>query len=198
MKRLRRGLHPLALAAAGAFVLFCAAAPAFAQEEGASPADTTVGWVFRWLNFALVFGGIAYALVKYAAPAFRRRTGAIVAAIGEAARVKQEAEERRREAEAKLAGLEQEITRLRAEAQRDAAAEAERLRQLAREEAQKIERAAKAEIFAAERAARLELKAVGARLAVERAEALLRQNINAASEATLFRSFVQDLERSAN
>ena len=198
MKRLRRGLHPLAPVAAGAFVLFCTAAPAFAQEEGASPADSTIGWVFRWLNFALVFGGIAYALVKYAAPAFRRRTDAIVSAIGEAARVKQEAEERRREAEAKLAGLEQEISRLRAEAQRDAAAEAERLRQMAREEAQKIERAAKAEIFAAERATRLGLKAVGARLAVERAEALLRQDINAASEATLFRSFVQDLERRAN
>lgn len=188
----------LAAAAGAVFVLFCAAAPAFAQEEGASPADSTVGWVFRWLNFALVFGGIAYALVKYAAPAFRGRADAIVAAIGEAARVKQEAEERRREAEAKLAGLEQEIARLRAEAQRDAAAEAERLRQLAREEARKIERAAQAEILAAERAARLELKAAGARLAVARAEALLRQEINAASEATLFRSFVKDLERSAN
>jgi F-type H+-transporting ATPase subunit b len=198
MKRLRRGFRHLSLAAAGAFVLFCAAAPAFAQEEGASPADTTVGWVFRWLNFALVFGGIAYALVKYAAPAFRRRADTIVAAIGEAARVKQEAEERRREAEAKLAGLEQEIARLRTEARRDAAAEAERLRQMAREEAQKIERAAQAEILAAERAARLELKAAGARLAVARAEAQLRQEINATSEAALFHSFVSDLERSAN
>ena len=198
MMRLRRGLRLLAPAAGALFVLFCAAAPAFAQNESAPPEDSTVGWVFRWLNFALVFGGIAYALVKYAAPSFRARADAIVAAIGEAARVKQEADARRREAEAKLAGLEQEISRLRAEAQRDAAAEAERLRQLAREEAHKIERAAQAEILATERAARLELKAIGARLAVERAEALLRQQINAASEATLFRSFVSDLERSAN
>ena len=57
--------------------LTLAAVPVFAQEGEASPADSTTGWIFRWLNFALVFGAIAYALVKYAAPAFRAQTDEI-------------------------------------------------------------------------------------------------------------------------
>ena len=54
-------------------------------------------------------------------------------------------------------------------------------------EAETIERAAQAEIAAAERAARLELKALAARLAVERAEAVLRGELTPEAEAALFR-----------
>jgi F0F1-type ATP synthase membrane subunit b/b' len=72
------------------------------------------------------------------------------------------------------------------------------LRSLAREEAQKIERAAQAEIAAAERAARMELKSLAARMAVERAEALLRKELTPKSEAVLFQTFVQELGRSVN
>ena len=60
-----------------------------------------------------------------------------------------------------------------------------------------IERAAQEEIAAAQRAARLEMKSLAARLAIERAEFLLRQELTPA-EAALFRGFVGDLQRSAN
>ena len=175
-----------------------AVAPLFAAEENQSPADTTIGWVFRWLNFIVVFGGLAYVLAKYTPAYFRGRAEAIVAAIADAARVREDAERQRREAEAKLAALEQEIAELRAAARRDAAAEAERLRALAREETDKIARAAQGEIQAAERAARIELKALAARLAIERAEALLRAEITSRTQAALFRSFLDSLARSAN
>lgn len=177
---------------------FLAAAPLFAAEENPSPADTTIGWIFRWLNFGVVFGGLAYALAKYTPPYFRGRAETIVAAITDAARVREDAERQRREAEAKLAGLEQEIAELRAAARRDAAAEAERLRALARQEIDKIARAAQGEIQAAERAARIELKALAARLAVERAEALLRAEITPRTQAVIFRGFLDSLSRSAN
>ncbi len=87
---------------------------------------------------------------------------------------------------------------MRASAQRDGAAEAERIRDAAREEAAKIDRAAEMEIQAAERAARMELKALGAQLAVERAEGVLRGKMTPTTEAALFRAFVGDLGRSAN
>jgi F-type H+-transporting ATPase subunit b len=192
MKRLRR-FFPAALA-----LLFVAATPLRAAEGEQSPADSTIGWVFRWLNFVLVFGVLSYWLAKKAPAAFRRRAESIVSAITEASRVKEEAERRRSEAEAKLAGLDQEIAELRAAARRDAQADAERLRALAREEAQKIERAADAEIRAAERAARADLKGIGARLAVDRAEATLRKELTPAADAALIRGFVADLERSVN
>jgi F-type H+-transporting ATPase subunit b len=178
--------------------LALAAGPVFAQEGEASPADSTTGWVFRWLNFALVFGAIGYCIVKYAAPAFRTQAEEISRKIAEGTRAREAAERQRREIKTKLEGLEREIEQLRVDAKRDAEAEAQRLRDMGRAEAEKIERAARAEIDAASRAGRMELKALGARLAVERAEVLLRQELAPKSEAALLRTFIAELERSVN
>jgi F0F1-type ATP synthase membrane subunit b/b' len=178
--------------------LALAAVPVFAQEGETSPAETTTGWVFRWLNFALVFGAIAYCIVKYAAPAFRTEAEEISRKIAEGARAREAAERQRREIKTKLAGLEREIEQLRVDAKRDAEAEAQRLRDLGRTEAEKIELAARAEIDAASRAGRMELKALGARLAVERAAILLKQELAPKSEAVLIRTFIAELERSVH
>ena len=178
--------------------LLLTVAPAFAQEGEASPADSTIGWVFRWLNFALVFGVMAWAIVKWGAPAFRAQANEISKKIAEGTRSRQAAELQRVEIQAKLAGLEREIQQLRIDAKRDADAEAQRLRDMARAESEKIEKAARAEIEAAARAGRMELKVLGARLAVERAESLLRQELTPKAEATLFGVFVAELERSSN
>ena len=72
------------------------------------------------------------------------------------------------------------------------------MRTAAREEAKKIERAAQAEIAAAERAARLELKGLGAHLALERAEVMLRQELTPVAEAALFDKFMSELRRDVN
>ena len=191
-------LRGLVQGACALAIFLMAAAPAWAQEAEKAPENSTVGWIFRWLNFALVFGGGGYLIAKKAPTMFRRRAEAIVSAITEAARVKEDAERRRRDSEAKLAGLDGEIAELRAMAMRDAGAEAERIRELARDEAKKIERAAEAEIQAAERAARLELKMAGADLAIARAEALLRKELTPAADSALIRGFVTQLAGSAN
>jgi F-type H+-transporting ATPase subunit b len=192
MMRLLRNASLLAM-----FVLI-AALPMLAEEGEASPVDSPTGWVFRWLNFAIVFGVIAYFAVKKGGPYFRRQAEEISRKIAEGTRAREAAERQRQEVQAKLANIENEIAGMRAEAKRDAEAEAQRLRALGREEAEKIERAAQAEIAAAERAARMELKVFAARLAVERAEAQLRQELTPKSEAALFQAFVQELERRVN
>jgi F0F1-type ATP synthase membrane subunit b/b' len=178
--------------------LALAGVPVFAQEGETSPADSATGWVFRWLNFALVFGAIAYCIVKYAAPAFRAQAEEISRKIAEGVRAREVAERQRREIKTKLEGLEREIEQLRVDAKRDAEAEAQRLRDLGRADAEKIEQAARAEIDAAGRAGRMELKALGARLAVERAAVLLKQELAPKSEAALLRTFIAELERSVN
>jgi F-type H+-transporting ATPase subunit b len=181
-----------------AVVFFLAAIPALAQEGEPSPADSPMGWVFRWLNFAIVFGAIAYFAVKIGGPAFRANAEDISKKIEDGARAREAAEKQRKEMEAKLANLPNEIARMREEAKRDSEAEAQRLRALAREEAQKIEKAALAEIAAADRASQMDLKALAARMAVERAEALLRQELTPSAEQKLFQTFVAELERSVN
>jgi F-type H+-transporting ATPase subunit b len=179
-------------------LVLLAALPALAQEGEASPVDTPTGWIFRWLNFAIVFGAIAYLAWRKGGPYFRAQAEEISRKIAEGARAREAAERQRREVQAKLANIENEIAAMRAEAKRDTEAETMRLRTLAREEAEKIERGAQAEIAAAERTARMELKVLAARMAVERAGALLRKELTPKSEAALFQTFVQELERSVN
>jgi len=178
-------------------LLLLLAVPVLAQEGEASPADSPTGWVFRWINFAIVAVLIIYAFRK-ASPAFHRHADEISERIAEGTRAREAAEKQRSEVQAKLAGIEQEVARMRVEAKQGAEAEAERLRALARTEAETIERAAQQEIAARERAARLELKALAARLAVERAEATLRQAMTPESEAMLFGTFVRELEGRLN
>jgi F0F1-type ATP synthase membrane subunit b/b' len=181
-----------------AVFLFLAALPALAQESGSPQADSGMGYVFHWLNFAIVFGCIAFVAVKWGGPYFRAKAEETARKIAEGARAREAAKRQREEIQTKLAGLGDEVKRLRVEAKRDAEAEAKRLRELARSEADRIEQASQMEIEAARRAAHLELKALAARLAIERAEALLLKEITPQAETALFRTFVAELERSVN
>jgi len=178
--------------------LFLAAWPVLAQEHETPPAETPTGYIFRWLNFAIVFGGIAYVLVKMGGPYFRAQAEETAQKIAEGARAREAAERQKKEIEQKLAGLDDEIKRMRVEAKRDAEGEAKRLRDQARSEADKIERAAQLEIEAAGRAANQELKSLAARLAIERAETMLQKEMTPQAETGLFRTFVAEMERNVN
>lgn len=196
------GLHaPTRRFAFSAGVIFTSvlltAAPALAQE-GASATDSPVGRIFRWLNFAIVLAIFAWVIVKYGAPGFRNRAAVISEKIAEGARAREAAERQRQEIRAKVANLQNEIEQLRLQGRRDAENEAQRLRDTVRSESEKIEVAARAEIDAAARAGRMELKALGARLSVQLAEAMLRQELTSQAEAKLFRSFVAELGRNVN
>lgn len=184
-------------AASFAAMFLLVAAPAFAQDDQPSPADSHVGWIFRWLNFAIVLALAIWALSK-AGPYFRNHAQEISEKVAEGARAREAAEADRKAAQAKLAGIDAEAATMRAEAKRGAQAETERLRAQAKAEAEAIERSAQAEIEAAERAARLELKALAARIAIEGAEAVLRSELTPKTEAKLFGNFVAELEGSRN
>lgn len=177
--------------------LLLSAGPLLAQETGSSPADSTTGWVFRWVNFSIAAALIVYGFYK-AGPYFHDHAEDIAEKIAEGARAREAGEKLKREAEARLAGLDALIAEMRREARRDADAEAVRLRALAKEEAHKIEHAAQVEIAAAERAARYEVKILAARMAGDRAEMLLRDGMTPQSESALFRDFVAELDRSVN
>lgn len=174
------------------------AGPMFAAEaENDTGPHSPIGMVFRWINFAVAAAGLGY-LMRKLPSALRRRSERIGASIAESGAVKAEAEKKLRDAEDLLARLGEEVAGMRAAAMRDAAAERERIRATARDDAAKVQRAAEAEIAAAERAARIELRAMAARLAVERAQAEIRVRITAQAETALFRAFVGNLARSAN
>ena len=198
MRLMERWKNRAALLGVFAVSVLLLAAPVFAQEEGTPPEDSPTGWIFRWLNFAIVAGAIIYVFVKVGGPAFRKRADEIQTAIAEGTKAREEAEQRRKEADEKMANLEKEVAGLREQAQRDAVAETERIRGLTRDEATKIDRAAAMEVAAAERAARMELKSLAARMAVERAETMLLQQLTPDEDARIVRDFVAGLAGSAN
>jgi F0F1-type ATP synthase membrane subunit b/b' len=172
-----------------------AALPARAAAEAANqdPAESPIGTVFKWLNFAVVFGAIGYLLVKKTPPIFRARADQIAAGIELAQAAKAEADRQLREAEAGLARLETETAQMRDALKKEFEAEAERLRAAGKQEVERIDRSADVEISAARRTARLQLRELAARLAAGRAAALVAQQMTPGRRAMLIQRFVEDL-----
>src|ERR1035438_1239642 len=161
--------------------------------EGGNTAQERANEIFKWINFALLAAGLIWLFGKVLPPTFRKNADNISSAITKATEAKAEADRQLREAEEKLARLEQEVAQLRATAKKEAEAEAERIRNDAQSDAKKTPVAAQAEIEAAERAARLELKAIAAHLAVDCAESLLAEQLTPQAQEALVSAFVKGL-----
>lgn len=180
------------------FVSLFAALNLRAAEEGGNAASETATEIFKWINFAIVAGVIVWVFGKKLPSVFKARAEAVSSAITIATSAKAAAHAQLRDAETRLANLQKEVAGLRASAEKEAAAEVERLRAATLNDAQKIAAAAKAEIEAAERAARLELKALAANLAVDGAESLLAKQLTPKAQESLISNFVKSLEGRPN
>lgn len=179
--------------ASAVFAVLFLTLSAHAAEEGGAVGAGRAEELFKWINFAIWAAALCWLCLKKAPQFFGRRAEAIGSAITKAGSAKAAAEAQLREAETKLGNLEKEVAELRAFAEREAAAEVERVRTATRSDMEKIALAAKAEIEAAERTARLELKALAASLAVEGAESLLTKELTAQTQAGLISNFVKSL-----
>ena len=191
-------MRTLRIIVAGLMLLFLPAFVTMARVAEESGPPEYVNVIFKWIHFALLAGVVYWLFRKVLPSVFRRNADNISAAITKATAAKAEAERQLKEAEAKFARLEHEMAEFRAQAQKDAGAELDRLRALTKQEAEKIQIAAKAEIEAAERAARVELKALAAKLAVDHAESLLTKELTPALQETMISNFVQSLQGRPN
>lgn len=191
--------HRMTLASGALLGILFSSFPALAAEGAApNPADSPVGMIFRWINFALVFGGIAYLITKHGGAFFSANAKAISASIREGTAAKEEANRQLQEVETKISRLNQEVDGLRESARRDSAAETERLTTSGQAEIEKIQVAVRAELSATERAAKQELRAMAASLAVERAGELVASRMDNNIRSKLMRTFLAELGRSAN
>jgi F-type H+-transporting ATPase subunit b len=184
-KLLRYLLAPTILSALTATALF-------AQEAG-YPGEQSAETVFKWVHFVILALVLIWLVKRVMPPIVRRNADEITAAITKATAAKAAAEKELKEAAAKLTTLEQEVTRFREQAQREAAAEIERLRAVTKTEMERVGVAAKAEIDAAERAAREELKVLAANLAVDRAQSLVAGEMTPAVQEAMINNFVNSL-----
>jgi F-type H+-transporting ATPase subunit b len=153
-------------------------------------------WFCVMLNFAVIAGVIFWFSRKSLPGMFRNRTASIQKAMAEARKASEDANRRLGDIESRLSRLDSEIGEVRAAAERDAAAEEERIKAAAVEDARKIVASAEQEIAAAAKLARRELTAYAADLAV----ALARKQIqvDASTDQALVRSFAQHIAASGD
>jgi F-type H+-transporting ATPase subunit b len=143
------------------------------------------------LNFVIIAAAIFWLSKKNLPGLFRNRTASIQKAMEEARKASDDANRRLAEIEARLSKLDSEIGGMRAAAEKEAAAEEERIRISAAEDARKIVDSAEQEITAAAKSARRELKAFAAELAVSLATK--QMHVDPATDQALLRNFAQQL-----
>ncbi len=156
------------------------------RAEGVSP-------IWSWANFALLAGGLGYLMAKFGGPWFASRSLEIRKGIADAEAIRAQAEARAADVERRLAGLQTEIESLKADARREQAAEAERLRQQTAADMARIQEHAAGEIEAAGKTARLQLKRYAAQLAIDLAEQKIRARMTPEVQTALVDGFARDL-----
>ncbi|HUA84143.1 MAG TPA: ATP synthase F0 subunit B [Bryobacteraceae bacterium] len=177
---------------AAILVLGCAAA--LRADVKGGDADLTLDWI----NFAILVAVGGYFLAKSLPPFFRSRSSGIQKGILEAQQIKREAEARASQVEAKLAALGAEIEKLRSEAHAEMEKEGARIRQETERHIQKLGEQAEREIETAGKLARRQLQAYAAKLSLDLAEERVREKLTPPVENGLIEDFVSDLEASRN
>lgn len=188
------GSTVISAAAIGLVIVMTGAALASGDGHGADSGVLLKDFLFRCLNFAVLFGALAYVLVKPLRKGLGERRAKLIETLEQANSARQSAEAKVAEYERKLADSDREIAELLAQAkeansraQSSALAAAQAAADTVRKEARQC---ADREI---ERARR-ELRAETAQMAVRMAEERLRQEITAEDRTRLMAENLQQME----
>lgn len=147
----------------------------------------------RFFNLLLVVAVVVMAARKPLAAFFAGRSESIREQLAEAQKARREAEARLAEMEERMGRLDEELRALRAEAEQQAQDEYRRLEGQAEREAEKVLERAREEIAGMTRAARIELQRHTAELSVKLAEEKIRREISEEDRKRLFEGFVNRL-----
>ena len=158
MKRLLLAVS-LTVLAAGLSTAVLAAEPN--KKEAAASGEGNLK-IWEWANFLLLAGGLGYLIRKHAGPYYAARAAGISKDLVESERTAEAAAARAAEVDRRLASLDTEIAALRAESQKESAAEVERFAQQTAAEIAKIGALGEQEIRTAQKAARLDLQCYAA------------------------------------
>jgi F-type H+-transporting ATPase subunit b len=169
--------------------------PAEHKESGQAQ-NSEAMW--KWANFGILAIGLGYGMAKALPPLFRSRTKEIQQGISEAQQMKQDAEKRSAEMDARLNSLGADIEKFRTQSAAEMQQEGDRISRETAAQIKKIEQQAAVEIESVGKTARRQLKEYAAELALGLAEERLRGQMDNARESALVDDFVRDLERQSS
>jgi F-type H+-transporting ATPase subunit b len=175
---------------AGAWELRYAAAPA-AREEGGEQKHEAI---YKWINFVILAGGLAYLLRKPLAEFFAKRSASLRKSLEDGRKALETSEAQLRAVEEKLQRFEEEMAAFKTAAQREMQAERELLRQATARETEKLLESLRAQMETATRQARFELKLYAAQQAVGLAQQMISERLDEASQQRLVRQFIAGLK----
>ena len=165
-----------------------------AAAEGANEPSP----VWKWANFAILAVGVGYLMAKNLPAIFSSRTKEIQKGISESQQMKQDAERRSAEMDARLSALGADIERFRVQSAAEMQQEGDRIGRETAAQLKKMEEHAAVEIDSVGKTVRRQLKEYAAELALGLAEERLRGHMDNTTESALVNDFVRDLERQAS
>ncbi len=179
------------------FLMLAAATIAFGAEgEAGAEGGHIVFW--KWANFLVLAGALAWLILKNAGPFFDARTRQIRKDMIESEQIKADAEARAAEVDRRLANLANDIAQLRADAERQGEVATRRAAEQAAADIAKIQAHAEHEIAAAGKSARNELRSYSAQLAVQLAEQKIRARMTPDAQDALMKGFARQLQPPAS
>ena len=195
MMRLRRTESWFAVPA----LLLINAAQAFAQESSAQE-TAALDVVTRWkiINTLIFVVFLGWLIRKYAPAFFNARSADIQKAIKDATGLKIEADFRYSEIDRKMAGLADEIQKLRQQMQVEMERDHERLRHETGMEIEHIRHNVRAEIEAFQQEGMEQVRQRTTQLAMQLAERRLAEQYQSSEPEDLFRDFIHLVEHGKN
>ena len=162
-------------------------------EHAEAHAESPWMTVFRWFNAAVLFGGLIYLLRKPAGEFFENRRKQIVTGMERARDAQSTANARMDEIEHRLSSLSAELSALKSEADREAAAEREKILADAKREVDRVVEQSRQEIDRVARSIEREIKDKIADAVVDRAGKTLQTQMTEDDQKRVVVRFIKKL-----
>jgi F0F1-type ATP synthase membrane subunit b/b' len=157
--------------------------------------DNLTFWKFP--TFAILACALGYAIAKNGGPFFRGRSEEIRKGILESRKMREQAEARAADMEARLQNLGAEIESLKKTARMEAEAETQRLREETQRELARVRELADQELQTAVKAAQMALRQHAAGLAITLARKKAESRMSDANQDSLVQAFAASTERNS-
>ncbi len=151
--------------------------------------------ISKAVNLAIFLGFLYLVLRKPVRKFFSERLAQVRATLEQAAKEKNAASAKMAELDDRLSRLDAELAEIRIQAQREAAAERERMNQLAQHDQEKLRLMAEREVEAAKQIALADLREFAANQAVDLAEQMIRRELKPEDDARLLHRVGEELSR---
>lgn len=160
-----------------------------------SEVSATMDFLGKVINSAILFGGLTFVMWKPVKAMLAKRTVDVGESLRQAETGRADAEAKVVMSRAKLAGLEAEVQKLKAEAEAEAGRETERIARAAADEAERLKKLTRQELDGQVRSSVGELKAYAAARATGIAREKIRRRLTPEAQAALIDKSIDRLSR---